>query len=326
MMIRGIVRISIYVAILSAILILLQELLGTDPKALIQTTLLAMTPLALAAAGEALNQRAGMVNIGIEGIFAISAIAGVYMAEVLGNGYLGLLFGGLVGALIGFIMAVVSIYGKADQIIMGMGLNIAAMGITPFLLRAIWGFPGLHLPPKEVLIQRLDIYGFQISIVTIAAIVIAIALHIILHKTYLGLWIKAAGEAPEALDAAGHNVNMIRMITPTIGGFLAGLGGAFMPLDFFGSITKEFTAGRGFIALACVISSNLEPMGSLGFALIFGLADALAPVIAITPGVKESVPYQFILALPYIVTLAVVAIAVKGRKLPRALGIPYSRE
>lgn len=322
---RGFVRIAIYAAILATFLTILYQL-GLDPKTLLQTALLAMTPLALAAAGEAINERAGMVNIGIEGIFAISAIVGVYMAEALGNGYLGLLFGGVAGALVGLTMAIMSIYGRADQIIVGIGLNIVALGLTPFLLRAVWGFPGLHLPPKEVLLQRLDIYGFQVSVITIVAIGASIALHIILHKTYLGLWIKAAGEAPEALDAAGHNVNAIRMSSSTIGGFLAGLGGAFMPLDFFGSIVKELTAGRGFIALACVISSNLEPMGALGFALIFGLADALAPVIAITPGVKELVPYQFVLTLPYIVTLAVVAIAVKGRRLPRALGIPYSRE
>ncbi len=325
MIARGSIRIAIYLAILASFLATLYQL-GLSPIALLQTALLAMTPLALAAAGEAINERAGMVNIGIEGIFALSALAGVYMAEVLGNGYLGLLFGGLVGALIGFIMALISIYGKAGQVIAGMGLNIAALGLTPFLLRAVWGFPGLHIPPKEVLLHRLDIYGFQLSIVTIAAIIIAISLHIILHRTYLGLWIKAAGEAPEALDAAGHSVNSIRIFSSAVGGFLAGLGGAFMPLDFFGSITKEFTAGRGFIALACVISSNLEPLGSLGFAFIFGLADSLAPVIAVTLGVKERVPYQFILALPYIVTLAVVAIAVKGRRLPKALGIPYSRE
>lgn len=325
MILRSIARVMIYLAILAAFTAILSQL-GISSSTLLQTALLAMTPLALAAAGEAVNERAGMVNIGIEGIFAISAVAGVYIAEVLGNGYLGLLFGGLVGAAIGFVMAAISIYGKADQVIAGMGLNIAALGLTPFLLRAVWGFPGLHLPPKEVLLRRLDIYGFQLSVVTIAAVIVAISLHMMLHRTYLGLWIKAAGEAPEALDAAGHSVNSIRMLSSAVGGFLAGLGGAFMPLDFFGSVTKEFTAGRGFIALACVISSNLEPLGSLGFAFIFGLADSLAPVIAVTPGVKERVPYQFILALPYIVTLAVVAIAVKGRRLPRALGIPYSRE
>jgi len=318
-------RLAAYSAALASFLAAL-HLVGISPSALMQAALLAMTPLALAAAGESLNQRAGMVNIGIEGIFAISAIAGVYAAEALGSGALGLLFGGLAGAFIGLAMALISIYGRADQVVLGMGLNIASLGLLPFLLRAVWGFPGLHLPPREILLPRIDVHGFQLSIVSIAAVAAAIALHILLHRTHLGLWIRAAGESPEALDAAGHSVNGIRVATSTLGGFLAGVGGAFMPLDFFGAVTKEFTAGRGFIALACVISSNLEPLGSLGFALVFGIADALAPVIAVTPGVKESVPYQFILMLPYVVTLAAVTITVKGRRLPRALGIPYSRE
>jgi simple sugar transport system permease protein len=318
-------RLSLYISMLASLLIVLY-IAGISPKAVIQAALLAMTPLALAAAGEAINERAGMVNIGIEGIFAISAIAGVYAAEIFGNGYIGLLVGGLAGASIGLIMSLIAIYGRADQVIIGMGLNIVALGLTPFLLRAVWGFPGLHLPPREVLIHRIDIYGFQLSVVTIVAILASIALYLILNRTYLGLWIKASGESPEALDAAGHSVNGIRIAAYIMGGFLAGVGGAFMPLDFFGAITKEFTAGRGFIALACVISSNLDPLRSLGFALIFGLADSLAPAIAVTPGMKERIPYQFILSLPYIVTLLVVAIAVKGRRLPRALGIPYSRE
>lgn len=322
---RSLFRYLLYIASMAVFLTILY-IAGISPLTLIQAALLAMTPLALAAAGESINERAGMVNIGIEGIFAISAVAGVYMAELLNNGFLGQLFGGIIGSFIGLFIALLSIYGKADQVILGMGLNITALGLLPFLLRAIWGFPGLHLPPKEVLLPRIDIYGFQISYITISAIAVPLGLHIILHRTYLGLWIKAAGESPEALDAAGHSVNAVRIATSAIGGFLAGLGGAFMPLDFFGGLTKEFTAGRGFIALACVISSNLEPIGSLGFALVFGIADALAPVIAVTPGVKEVVPYQFILALPYIVTLTAVAIAIKGRRMPRALGIPYSRE
>jgi|GEM_PF-1508454 len=154
------------------------------------------------------------------------------MAEVLGNGFLGLFFGGVVRGVIGLLMALLSIYGRANQVIMGMGFNIAALGLLPFLLRTVWGFLGLHLPPKEVLFLRIDIYGLQLSYITIAAIAIPIALHMILHKTYLGLWIKAAREAPEALDAAGHSVSGVRITTFTLGGFLAGLGGGFMPLDF----------------------------------------------------------------------------------------------
>jgi simple sugar transport system permease protein len=142
----------------------------------------------------------------------------------------------------------------------------------------------------------------------------------------LGFRIKAAGESPEAVDVAGVRIDLIRIFTSTIGGALCGLGGAFMPLGWFGSITKEMTAGKGFIALACVVFSGLEPLLALAAAFIFGFAGGFAYAVAITPGVKEVIPFYFVNMIPYIITLLVVAIVIGRRRFPSAIGRPYTRE
>lgn len=315
---------------------------GLSPTALIEAGLLAMTPLALAAIGESINQKAGVVNIGLEGIFLITALAGVYGAELaleamqtpawkpivsfFTPGVLGLLFGILIGGVIGFLFGLISVYGRANQIIVGIGINIFAYGFIQYLLFTIWAFPGIHLPPPEVFVPPIRTPLLNISGVTIAAIIIAVIAHLILRYTSLGLIIKAAGETPEALDVAGVRVDYVRIAGATFGGALTGLGGAFMSLAWFGGIVKEISAGRGFIALACVVSSGLEPLLALVFAFIFGFAEGLSYSISITPGVKEVVPYHLVHMIPYITTLAIVAIFIGKRRFPRAIATPYTRE
>lgn len=166
----------------------------------------------------------------------------------------------------------------------------------------------------------------RLSPVTIAAVIIAILAHILLHKTVFGFRIRAAGEKPEAADVAGVRINLIRILTSTLGGALCGLGGAFMPLAWFGAITKEMTAGRGFIALACVVFAGLEPLLALAASFIFGFAEGFAYSVAVTPGVKEVIPFYFVNMLPYVTTLVVVALFIGRRRFPAASGQPYTRE
>ncbi len=322
---RGAVKWAASLASIAVILAILWRL-GFKPQSILEASLLAMTPLALAAMGESINEKGGLVNIGLEGIFLISAAIGVYAAEVFGNGWIGLLFGMLVGGIIGLIFGVLSVYGKADQIIVGIGINIFAIGFVPFFMMAEWAFPGIHIPPKEVLIEPIYTPFIRVSHVTIIAIVVAITLHYMLHHTPLGLRIKAAGEAPEALDASGVSVARIRILGAVISGALTGLGGAFMPLAWFGGIVKEISAGRGFIALAVLVSAGLEPILSLAFAFLFGFAEGLAYSVAVTPGIKEVVPYHLVLMIPYIVTLAVVTIFIGRASFPKEIGKPYRRE
>lgn len=299
---------------------------GLALSSVVEAGLLAMTPLALAAVGECLNEKAGVVNIGLEGIFLVSAVSGVWTAEVFGNGFAGLAGGTGTGALLGLGFGALSVYGRADQVIAGMGLNIAALGLVPFLLISLWAFPGIHLFPPDLAVPRFQTPFVQLSPVTILAVLVALGAHLLLHRTVLGFRIQAVGEAPEASDVAGVRVDRVRLLTSTVGGALAGLAGAFLPLGWFGGLVKEISAGRGFIALGCVVFAGLEPLLALGAAFLFGFAEGVAFAVAITPGVKERVPFYFVNMLPYVTTLVVVALAVGKRRFPRTVGRPYARE
>jgi len=302
------------------------EIAGLKPLSILEATFLAMTPLVLAAVGECINEKAGVVNIGLEGILLITSVLGVYGAELFGNGWGGLLFGVLIGALIGLFMGLISVYARAAQVVAGMGINIFALGFVPFLLRAIWAFPGIHLFPRSLMVQPISTPIGRINPVTIIAIATAILGSLLLHRTVLGFRIRACGERPEAADVAGIRVDLIRVFTATLGGALCGLGGAFMPLGWFGGVVKEISAGRGFIALACVVFAGLEPLLALAAAFIFGFAEGFAYAVAITPGVKEVIPFYFVHMIPYVTTLLVVTVAIGQRRFPAASGLPYSRE
>jgi simple sugar transport system permease protein len=306
------------------------SLAGFGVIGLIETGLLAMTPLALAAVGECLNEQAGTINVGMEGIFLITAVLGVYWAEIFGSGLDGLLLGALTGAVIGLMFGLVCVYGKANQVIAGMGLNLFALGLGPYLLMSIWAFPGIHVFRHELMFPSMqfligEVY-FSISPVTIAAIVIAVLAYLLLHRTLLGIRIRGAGENPIAVDVAGVGVAHIRLLMCIIGGALAGLGGAFMPLAWFGGVVKEISAGRGFIALAAVVFAGLDPLLALVASFIFGFSEGVAFSFVVSPGVKEIVPFYFVQMVPYAVTLLVLVAAIGGKKFPRALGKPYVRE
>ncbi|GBC68924.1 hypothetical protein HRbin01_00613 [archaeon HR01] len=313
-----------------AIVIYTLSLAGMRPVRLIETGLLAMTPLAFAAIGECINEKSGQINIGIEGIFLISSVAGVYWAEILDSGVAGILVGGLFGAGLGAFLSILNTYGKAEQVIAGMALNIMAGGLFQYLLMAIWAFPGIHIFPRELVVPRISIPipggELAVSPITLSAIAIAFLATLLLYRTLIGLRIRAAGEKPESVDVAGHNINHVRILAGVIAGFLAGLGGAFMPLGWFGGLVKEITAGRGFIALAAVVFSGLNPLTALAATFIFGFAEGVAFTVVVTPGVKEMVPFHFIQMTPYILTIAILAAFVASRRFPKALGKPYVRE
>jgi len=249
------------------------------------------------------------------------------VAATLGFGVAGLLSGALIGAFIGLVLGLMSTYGKGHQVVAGMGINVVGMGLIAFLLMAIWAFPGIHLVRDEYLVAKISTPIGLLSPVVFVAIIVPIVAHIFLHKTLFGLRIKAAGEKPESVDVAGINVNWIRIFTPMLGGALAGLGGTYMALGWFDGIVKEITAGRGFIALACVVVAGLSPLLSLATAYIFGFAEGLAFVVMVMPAIKQYpfLPY-FFLMFPYIVVLIVVTIFLGRRRFPSALGKPYIRE
>ena len=325
-------RVRLIVGALTAIVgvVLVLGFAGLNIVTLLQTALLAMTPLALAAVGECVNEKGGLFNIGLEGIFLITAVASVYWAEIFGSGLAGLLMGAVTGAFIGAAFGVISVYGRGNQVIAGVGLNLLAIGLGPFLLQAIWAFPGIHIFPRSLTVPpiriSLSVGQFALSPITLSAIIIAVGLQIMLYRTLLGLRIRGAGEKPEAVDVAGIRVDYIRLFGCTLGGALAGLGGAFLPLGWFGGLVKEISAGRGFIALGAVVFAGLDPLLALAACFIFGFSEALAFTVVVTPGVKEAVPFQFLQMIPYLLTLVILAGAVGRRRFPSALGKPYVRE
>jgi simple sugar transport system permease protein len=300
--------------------------MAIDFVALINTSFFAMTPIALAALGEVIAERAGVVNIGIEGVILISGFMAVVGAETGNSWLMGLLAGALTGALLGVIHGLIGIYAKGDQVVNGIGLNLFSLGFVAYGLIVLWNTPGVHMMNMDLTVPKIQTPMGSISPIFIATILLALLLNWMFKKSVIGLRIDACGENPEAADVAGINVELVRFLACVAGSMLAGIAGAFLSIDWLGFTTRELAAGRGFIALACVVFSGLNPLLALGGAALFGFSQGLSMEIAVMPGVKDVVPFYFIHMLPYIITLVVVAIAIGRKRFPKSLGTPYKRE
>jgi simple sugar transport system permease protein len=283
----------------------------------------AMVPITLTAVGEVIGETAGLFNIGLEGILLLSAFTGVIGAEHAGP-VVGLLVGMGTGALLGLIFSVISTYWKGSQMITGIGINLFAAGMVAYGL-IVLGQPGFRLLASENRLAPIRTPAGGLSPIIIIAVIVPFIAYWFLKRTRAGLILKATGEAPEAADVAGINVNRVRILATTVGGVLAGLAGAYMSVSWIGSITKGLSAGRGFIALATVVFSGLNPILALVGGFIYGVFQSLAIWIKNTPGITF-LPWQVFDMLPYIVTLLVVAGVIGRVRFPKALGQPYKRE
>jgi simple sugar transport system permease protein len=284
----------------------------------------AMVPITLTASGEVIGQSAGLFNIGLEGIILLSAMTGALGAEA-GGPAVGLMVGLGTGFVIGLIFGGVCTYFKGVQLIAGVGINLFAAGMVAFWLIHL-GVPGHHAVAAEhQLVNIATPYG-DFSPLILVAIALPVFIYILLFRTKLGLKIRAAGENPQAADVAGINIHLLRLLATAAGASLAGLAGAYLSIDWLGSVTKEISAGRGFIALATVVFSGLNPLLVLLGGFIFGFFDNLAVWVATMPAVQKVIPWQFIAMAPYAVTLLVVAGVIGRAKFPAAIGTPYQRE
>jgi general nucleoside transport system permease protein len=304
----------------------------SDIISLLRIALHAMVPLALTAIGEIVGETAGLFNIGLEGILLISAFAGALGAEAAGP-YVGLLVGMVVGGGISLLFAIINTYWRGTQMVTGIGINLFALGFVAFGLIQL-GAPGFHMVPATVMrngaegaaqLAKFRTPWGMYSPIILLALILPFVIHWFLKRTRAGLMLKAAGEMPEAADVAGININRIRILAAVFGGVMAGLAGAYMSVAWLGLVTKGLSAGRGFIALACVVFSGLNPLLALLAAFIFGLFQALAEWMKTMPSTK-AIPYEFISMLPYIVTLLVVSGAIGRVRFPKYLGEPYKRE
>ncbi len=284
------------------------------------TSLMAMVPIVLTSVGAVWSERAGVVSIGYEGVLLMSAFFGAIVAEVTGSGVMGLIGGIVTGMIFGILHGVLTVYLKGDHVIPGIGINLLAMGVVPFGILAYWGTAGQHQVAVTLWSWNTK-YG-KISPMIFVTIAIAVITWWVLFKTPLGLRVRSVGENPEAADALGINVEKYRFWSTVYGHALAGLGGAYMSVAWLGVVQKTMSAGRGFIALANMVFSGWNPLVALLGGWLFGFFDALAAWLA----PLHIIPGQFILMLPYIMTLIIVAGIIGKARPPKWDGRPYKRE
>jgi simple sugar transport system permease protein len=300
-----------------------------DLATLIGATLRIATPILFAALGEMIVERAGILNLGIEGSMLLSAFAGFVAAQVSGSLFTGLLVAMLTGALLGALMGLLSVTLGLNQHVSGLGITLFASGIALFVFRVRYG--GASTPPSlESSFSQLTLFGdpilrpvFNQYALTYVALLLVPVLAWWLQRTSFGLHLRAVGENPEAADVAGINVYRVRYIALVVGGALMALGGAFLSLAQLGAFQHGIINGRGWIAIAIVIFGNWQPSRVLAGALLFGGLDALQWRLQAE---QVPIPHEFLLALPYILTVVVLAVVGRNVAYPAALLKPYRRE
>ena len=298
--------------------------------ALIWSTIRLATPLILAALGGMFSERAGIINIALEGMMLAGAFTAAAVTYAAGNPFVGLVAGLAAGMLIAAIHAVASIRYKADQVVTGTAINILMLGLPAFLSGAFFLSSGSTPQiPKDQLIPWTPI--------VIAFVLVPLTWYV-LYKTPFGLRVRSVGENPEAADAAGVNVARIQYCGVLLSGALAGIGGAYLSIGQSSLFTRNMTSGRGFIALAALIFGKWRPVQTLLACLLFGFTEAIsiqmqgaiklptffATLLRQTPG--DDIPVQFIQMVPYLLTIIVLAGFIGSSRPPRALGLPYQKE
>jgi general nucleoside transport system permease protein len=289
------------------------------------------TPLVFGALGGIICERSGVINIGLEGMMLMGAFFGIFGADLTGSWLLGALIGMASGGALAVVHALFSIQFRADQVVSGFAMNLLALGITGYVFIAHYGdqgtpddiprVPVVTLPGIEDIAFVGDAIGRQ-SLLTWLALLLVPALALYLFRTPRGLRLRSVGEKPRAADSVGVPVIRTRYLAVIASGLLAALGGVYLSIAFLGSFNENLTAGRGYIALAAVIFGAWRPGGALAACLLFGFSQALAQRL---PAFSESTAVLF-QALPYVLTLIVVAGVIGRTRPPAAIGVPYVKE
>lgn len=299
---------------------------------LLNTSLSKAVPITLGALSGVLCERAGIVNIAIEGMMLAAAMVGALVGSISGSLWVGLFAAVLMGGVLGLVHAVLSIRYLTDQIISGTVINIFAGGMTAFVsskfmqINQSLNDPGIFRPIEIPLLSKIPIFGpilFNNNIFIYAMFIFMIVLHVGLFYTRWGLRLRSVGEHPKAADTLGINVFRTRYMAVILGGMMAGFAGGYFTLGSVGRFDEFMTAGRGFIGLAAMIFGNWTPFGSFGAGLLFGFADSLASKLAIL-GVQ--IPSQLLGMAPYVATMIILAGVVGRGQMPAADGQPFVKE
>jgi len=302
---------------------------------LFSTTVLAAavrmaTPLIFASLGGLFSERAGIINIALEGIMLTGAFSAMLVTSFVGNPWVGLVGAVITGAMMALIHAVVCIRYHANHVVSGTAINIFAGGLTVFLLRLVFNVAGTSPAVARIPAVRLPLVADipwigpvlgQQNIMVYVAVALVFVSWFVLFKTVWGLRLRSVGEHPKAADTVGVNVFVMRYTALALSGALAGLGGAYLSIAHLSRFGDQMTAGRGFIALAAMIFGKWNPIGAMGAALFFGYADALQMRLQ-----EVGIPSQFVSMLPYVLTMVALAGFIGRATPPKALGKPYTKE
>ncbi|HEX9928001.1 MAG TPA: ABC transporter permease [Pyrinomonadaceae bacterium] len=300
---------------------------------LVFSTIRLTTPLLLAALGGMFSERAGVINIALEGLMLSGAFTAAAVTATTGSVLLGVLVGVVAGVALAAVHAVACIQFKADQVVSGTAINILMLGLPQLLSGAFFLSTGSTPQiPRENLLPTLNtFFGTQlldISVMSILAFALVPIGWYVLFRTPFGLRLRAVGENPAAADAAGVSVNKMRYTAVLISGALAALGGAYLSIGQSSLFTRNMTAGRGFIALAALIFGKWKPVPTMLACLLFGFTEALTNqvqgVFKLPSG--EDIPVQFIQIIPYVLTIIVLAGFIGHSRAPKALGQPYEKQ
>lgn len=299
---------------------------------LMLSTVRMATPILIVALAELYSERAGMVNIGLDGIMAFGSLIGFLVSYITGSPYLGILAGALGGISINMVYAFCTIHLGAQQIVYGMAINIFAPALASFIYKIYFGINSTLIKANLMaivpipLLSKIPFIGpilFNHTPIVYLAYLFVPFTYVFFNKTKMGLNYKAVGEYPKAAESLGINVVLQKYIASIICGAVAGIGGAYLTTCYISTYSDGVVSGRGFIALSAVIFGRWMPSGVLIAALLFGFTDALQLRLQI---MSSDTPYQLLAMIPYISTLFVLAFLGIKKSGPKAKGKPYFRE
>ncbi|MBW7959651.1 MAG: ABC transporter permease [Candidatus Promineofilum sp.] len=287
------------------------------------------TPIAFAAMGAAYSERTGVVNLGLEGMMLVGAMAAVVGSDKTGNPYIGLAAAFISAALIGVLFAFLVLKLKGDQVVVGIGINIMALGLTTVLLSAwygnrgssdlVTGIPAINLlgstnnEAVKIIFSQSPLAYLLIGVVLLS--------WFIFYKSPFGFRLRAIGENPAAADAAGIRIVAIQFLCLALAGGLAGIGGAYLSLSQTSQFVRDMIGGRGFMGLSANIFGGWNPLGGFGASALFGFFMAIQMRLAGT-----RIPSQIVQMMPYLLTVLALIPATRKSRAPASLGVPYHPE